>query len=415
MKSDVFKKNRAKFAEEMLDNSIAVFFSGTFIRDTNDQFFYPFSVERNFYYFTGIARENMVLSISKINGTVKESLYIPPVDEMYERWNALFMRDHEAKEISGMEAVSYVGSFEAEFAKKMFYDVYVQNIYIFSHYAGLNEPDTPARKFAQLVKRQYPTVKIINSLGLMTKLRNIKHPDEVAEIQQAVDYTGEALEHVMSVLKPGMYEYEVQSHYQHILTLKNSRSRHRSVIAGAHNALILHYNAYNYKLQDGDLLLMDLGAYSNWYVSDITRTYPVNGKYTDRQKEIYNIVLECNDLLLSEIKDGFTEKKMNEITRNFFAKALKSIKLIKDEADVVNHIWHGVGHPIGLDLHDFQLMPNKDMLEGSVYTIEPALYIPEEGMGIRIEENIVIEKNGCRNLSKNIIKKANDIENFMNR
>ena len=414
MKSEIHAINRKRFADEMLDNSIAVFFSGTFIRDTNDQFFHPFSVERNFYYFTGISREDMVLTISKTNGQVKENLYIPPVDEVFERWHAMFMRDHEAKIISGIEAVGFIGSFEAEFAKKMFYNAYVKNIYVFSHYAELNESDTPGRRFAKRVKIQYPAVNIINSLEIMSKLRNVKHPEEHVEIKKAVDYTAEALEHVMKVLKPGMYEYQVASHYQHILALKNSRMRHRSVIAGAHNALILHYNSYTYQLSNGDLLLMDLGSWSNWYCSDVTRTYPVNGKYTPRQNELYNIVLEGLELVLSEIKDGYTEAKMNKIYHKFLGKALKSIKLIQDEADGVKYIWHDIGHPIGLDLHDFAVMPDKPLLENSVYTVEPALYIPEEGIGIRIEDNVVITKTGTINLSENIIKKVNDIENFMN-
>ncbi|MCL2007586.1 MAG: Xaa-Pro aminopeptidase [Treponema sp.] len=413
MKSEVFITNRKRFAEEMEDNSIAVFFSGTFIRDTNDQFYYPFSVERNFYYLTGIDRENMVLTIAKINGQTREDLYIPPVDEMYERWNALFMRDFKAREISGIDAVGFTHSFEGDFAKKMFYGGCVKNIYIFSHYAELNESETPSRHFTQRIRAQYPAVNIINSLEILSRLRNVKQPEEHAEIKQAVDYTGEALNHVMRILKPGMFEYEVASHYQHILTLKNSRPRHRSVIAGAHNALILHYNAYTYQLQSGDLLLMDLGSWSAWYCSDITRTYPVNGKYTPRQKELYNIVLEGLELVLSEIKAGYTEKMMNEIYHKFLGKALKSIKLIQDEAEAVKYIWHGIGHPIGLDLHDFAVMPERTFLENAVYTVEPALYIPEEGIGIRIEDNVIITKTGVVNLSEGIIKKAEDIENFM--
>ena len=415
MKTEVFVSNRKRFAEEMQDNSIAVFFSGTFIRDTCDQFFYPFSVERNFYYLTGIGRENMILTISKTNGAVKENLYIPPVDEMYERWNALFMRDHEAKEISGIEAVGYTGSFETEFSKKMFYDIYVKNIYLFSHYAELNEGDTPSRRFAETIRCKYPSVKIINSLEILSRLRNIKSPEEHAELQKAVDYAGEALEHVMKVLKPGMFEYQVASHYQHILTMKNSRPRFRSVIAGAHNALILHYNAYNYQLKDGDLLLMDLGAYCGWYVSDVTRTYPVNGKFTPRQKELYNIVLEANEVVMAEMKDGSSEKRMNEACKKFYAKALKAIKLIENDEDVSKYLYHGVGHPLGLDLHDLAIMPDKPLKENSVYTVEPGLYIAEEGLGIRIEDNVIIGKSGCVNLSKNLIKTVNDIENFMDR
>jgi len=415
MNPQVFVENRKRFADEMKDNSIAVFFSGSFLRDTNDQFHHPFSVERNFYYFTGIGRENMILTMAKANGVVSTNLYIPVVDEMYERWNALFMRDHEAKACSGIENVGYLHSFEAEFAKKMFYGAYIKTVYLFSHYAEITEPDTPSRRFAKTVSSQYPAVEIINAYEILCRLRNVKHPEEHAEIQQAINYTGEALEHVMSVLTPGMYEYQVASHYQHILTMKNSRPRHRSVIAGAHNALILHYNVYDYQLKDGDMILMDLGAWSNWYCSDITRTYPVSGKFTARQRVLYDIVLEGLELVLSELKAGFTEKQMNALYHAHLGKALKAIGLIRDEADAVKYVWHGIGHPIGLDLHDFAILPDKLMQENAVYTVEPAIYIPEEGLGIRIEDNVIIGKNGVTNLSSHILKKANDIENFMAR
>ncbi len=158
---------------------------------------------------------------------------------------------------------------------------------------------------------------------------------------------------------------------------------------------------------------MDLGAMNNWYVSDITRTYPVNGKFTNRQKEIYNIVLEAQNVAMEEIRIGSTEDKVNSAVKKFYAKSLKSINLIKDDADVNKYYFHGSGHSIGLDLHDLR-MPRKEIVENSVYTVEPGLYIAEEGLGIRIEDNIVVTKNGLINLSENIIKTINDIENFMN-
>jgi Xaa-Pro aminopeptidase len=410
MKNDFFAKRRELFAAEMLDNSVAVFFSGSYKRDIGTQFLYPFAVERNFYYFTGIARENMIFMISKANGEVKEALYIPPVDELWEIWNHKFVRRGEAVEISGLNNVLYTEAFEKDFAKGLFYGCHVKNLYIFSHYSDLNEPRNQSVVFAERARHQYPGLNIINCLEIMTKLRSSKDEGEIAEIQQAIDYTKEALEFMVADLKPGKYEYELKARFEYALALRNTRHRYRG-----RNALILHYNAYNYQLKDGDLLLMDLGSWSNWYCSDITRTYPVSGKFTQRQRELYDIVLEANEMALSTVKDGMTDRMINDNNKAFFAKALKTLKLIKDDADVSKYLWHSLGHPIGLDLHDLAIVPEKPLLENSVYTIEPAIYIPEEGIGIRIEDDIVIGKNGCRNLSENIIKKANDIENFMDR
>ncbi len=413
MKKEFYQNNRLNFAKDMEDNSIAVFFSGTYIRDTCDQFIYPFSVERNFYYLTGIDRENMILIISKINNVISECLYIPPVDEMYEKWNALFMRDDEAKLKSGISNIEYIDSFTKNFAKKMFYDASIENVYLFFHYTELDEFENLSKKFAMKVKQQYPSVNIINSLSIMTKLRNVKTEEEVDEIQNAVNLTNEALNNVMKILKPGIYEYQIKSHYQHSLTMNNSKPRFRSVIAAGKNALILHYNEGKYQTKDGDLVLMDLGALSNWYVSDITRTYPVNGKFTEKQNELYNIVLEAQLIAMDEIKPGATEDTVNNVVKTFYSKALKTIKLINDDSDVNKYYFHGSGHSIGLDLHDLR-MPRKEIMENSVYTIEPGLYIAELGIGIRIEENVLVNKNGLVNLSQNIIKTTNDIENYMN-
>lgn len=413
MNKEFYIKNRLDFSAEMINNSIAVFFSGTFLRDTCDQFIYPFSVERNFYYLTGVDREDMILVISKLDDRVEEYLYIPPVDELYEKWNAVFMRAEEAKNKSGISNVQYLDKFKKDFSKKMFYDMTVESVYVFSHYAEVNEFENLSKQFAAKIRSQYPAVNIINSLGIMTKLRNVKTEEEIAEIKKAVDLTNDALNFIMKTLKPGIFEYEIKSHYIHQLTMKNSRARFRSVIAAGSNALILHYNGADYQTKYGDMVLMDLGAINNWYVSDITRTYPVNGRFTNRQKELYNIVLEAQMVAMDNVKAGSTEDKVNEAVKEFYAKALKSIKLIKDDSDVSKYYFHGSGHSIGLDLHDLR-MPRKEIVENSVYTVEPGLYIAEEGMGIRIEENVVVTKNGLINLSDNIVKTINDIENYMN-
>jgi len=414
MKSEVFTRHRDLFAAEMMDNSVAVFFSGSYKRDIGDQFIYPFSVERNFFYFTGISRENMVFMVAKVNGEVKEALYIPAVDELWEIWNHRFVRREEAIDISGINNVLYTDAFEKDFAKGLFYGGHIKNLYIFSHFAELNEPRNPSLVFAEKATHQYPGLNIVNCIDIMMKLRSRKDEDEIAEIQKAVDYTKEALDFMVADLKPGKYEYELKARFEYSLALRQTRHRFRTVVSGGPNNMSLHYIGSDYQFKEGDLLLCDLGAYSNNYVTDLARTYPVSGKFTPRQKEIYNIVYDGQQVIFDAMRDGESENTMNRVVREFFAKALKSIKLIKDGSisEVNKYLIHGVGHPIGLDLHDFQMHPGKMLVENGVYTVEPGLYLPEEGFGVRLEDNVVITKTGVRVLSADIPKKLQDIENL---
>jgi len=194
--------------------------------------------------------------------------------------------------------------------------------------------------------------------------------------------------------------------------LRGSKPSFKTIGASGKNAVILHYIDLLDKIEDGNLILLDLGALSNNYASDITRTYPANGKFTQRQKDIYNIVLEAQDVTMDAMHVGASETAVNDAVKAHFAAGLKTLKLIKDDSEVEKYYYHGVGHPLGLDVHDLRRR-DKTMQENNVYTVEPGLYIKEEGIGIRIEDDVLVTKNGVINLSKDIIKTVNDIENFM--
>jgi Xaa-Pro aminopeptidase len=411
MDQKLFIKNRKKFTDLMKDNTIAVFYSNTFIRDTVDQF-YPFSVDRNFFYLTGIERENMVLLLSKVDGLVEETLFIPPVDEMYEKWHALFMREDEAIDKSGIQNIDYIEKFSQSLFKKISISQDIKSIYLFSYIAEENDYESQYIKLSKLILNQFPHMNILNSLDILSKIRPCKEDQEVKEIEKAIDLTNGGLNYVMDNLKPGIWEHEITAHFQYYLALNKSKSRFRTIVASAGNAMILHYNAAKRQTQENDLVLMDLGAFSNWYVSDITRTYPVSGKFTQRQKDIYNIVLEAQQVAMETMKSGVYEKDVNDTVINYYAKELKKIKLIKLDEDVKKYFYHGVGHNIGLDLHDLK---NEKLIlqEGNVFTVEPGLYIKEENLGIRIEDNVLVTKDGVVNLSKDIIKEIKDIENYM--
>ncbi len=411
MKTEFFINNRTKFAEKMDDYSTAVFFSGKAPRESADQY-YSFSVDRNFFYLTGIDREDMVLVINKIAGNVTEALYIPPVDEHFEKWFGILMRKEEAIEVSGIKAVENRNDFMNQFASKLSSSDRPDNVYVFSYITSVDEPYDSYRSFAHWMRNQYPAVNIKSSLDIMIELRSTKSEEEVEQIKTSIVYTKEALEFVMKNLKPGRFEYQVRADFEYQLMLRNSRPSFHTIGASSGNAVILHYIELKRKMENGDMILLDLGALSNNYASDITRTYPVNGKFTDRQKDIYNVVLGAQDVTMDAMQVGASETDVNNKVKAYFAKELKNLKLIKDDSEVDKYYYHGVGHPLGLDVHDLRRR-DKTMQVNNVYTVEPGLYIKEEGIGIRIEDDVWVTENGIINLSKDIIKTVNDIENFM--
>jgi len=413
MKTEFFINNRRKFAEKMQDYSAAVFFSGKAPRESADQK-YSFSVDRNFFYLTGIDREDMVLVISKTGGRTEETLYIPPVDEHFEKWYGILMRKEEALEASGIKTLENRNDFLSKFSGRLSSVDRPDNVYIFSYIIDADEPYDCYRSLAHWMRAQYPAVNIKNSLDIMIELRSSKSEEEVEEIKTAIGHTREALEFVMKSLKPGMFEYQARADFEYQLMLRNSRPSFATIAASSGNAVILHYVDLQRKMQEGDMILLDLGALSNNYASDITRTYPVKGKFTKRQKDIYKVVLEAQNVAVEAMHPGASETDVNNKVKEYFAKELKVLNLIKDDSEVDKYYYHSIGHPLGLDVHDLRRR-DKTIQENNVYTVEPGLYIKEEGTGIRIEDNVWVTKKGIVNLSNDIIKSVDDIENFMNR
>lgn len=411
MNTKFFINNRKNFAEKMEDFSTAVFFSGKAPRESADQA-YDFSVDRNFFYLTGIDREDMILIINKIGGKITETLFIPPVDEYFEKWFGILMRKEEAIEASGIQSIQNKDEFMSQFAKKLSSSDRPDSVYIFSYITDIDEPYDQYRNLAHWMRNQYPTVNIKNSLDIMIDLRSSKTEEEVNEIKAAIGYTKDALEFVMKNLKPGKFEYQVRADFEYQLMLRGSKPSFKTIGASGGNAVILHYIDLKQKIEEGSMILLDLGALSNNYASDITRTYPANGKFTQRQKDIYNIVLEAQEVTIDAMHVGASETAVNDAVKKHFAKGLKALNIIKDDSEVEKYYYHGVGHPLGLDVHDLRRR-DKTMQENNVYTVEPGLYIKEEGIGIRIEDDVWVTQNGVINLSSDIIKTVNDIENFM--
>lgn len=416
MKNEFYKGTRRKYIELLDDNSITVLFSGSLIQSSCDQDF-PFEVNKNFYYLTGINQDDVTLVIAKSGNVIKEHLFIEKYDEMLSKWIGEKLTKEDAYELSGIENIYYLEDFQTEMFnllnsnRKSFFDI--ENAYldlerrnsIFYTSAGL--------RFSNELKENYPALKIKNAYNLIVSLRMVKTKDEVEEIQESIDVTKLALENIMRNIKPGLYEYQIESYFDSVIKFNgNKDTAFNTICAAGKNATILHYITNNKKVCDGELIQFDLGCRTNYYVSDISRSYPVSKKFTPRQAEVYEAVLDVNKRCIDFLKAGITWKEYNDYARDLLTEWLKKLGLITNDEDYINYYWHSIGHSIGLDTHDPSLA-NKKIPEGMVLTVEPGIYIAEEAIGIRIEDNILITKNGGINLSKDIIKEIKDIEKFM--
>ena len=241
----------------------------------------------------------------------------------------------------------------------------------------------------------------------------IKQPEEIEEIKKAISVTNKGILALMKNVKPGLYEYQVESYFDQQIKFNGASGiAFKTIAASGGNGCILHYHTNNTIIKDNDLVLFDLGAEYNLYKSDITRTIPANGKYTERQKEIYNIVLNGQKLVFSNIKPGITTKELNQILIDYYKVELKKIGLIEKDEEVVKYYFHGVSHHLGLDTHDVAIR-DLPLQPGCIITVEPGLYIAEEGIGIRIEDDALVTEDGVINLSSEIIKEISDIEIYM--
>ncbi|MDE6182597.1 MAG: Xaa-Pro dipeptidase, partial [Eubacteriales bacterium] len=263
-------------------------------------------------------------------------------------------------------------------------------------------------------KENYPYANIKNVYNIIGNFRLLKTETEIETMKKAINITKQGIESILKNAKPNMMEYEIEAYFDFELKRNGVKEKAFStILASGKNATVLHYGDNNSKAKDGSLVLIDLGASYGYYSADISRTFPVNGKYTERQKELYNIVLEGQKKVIESIKPGLPIKRLNEILIEYYQVELKKIGLIKEDSEVSKYYYHNVGHALGLETHDITGTDYEILKEGMVITVEPGLYIAEEEIGIRIEDDILVTKTGYENLSKDIIKTVEEIEAFM--
>lgn len=413
MNKEFFKKNREKLIEKIEDNSVIVLFAGNAPKKSGDEN-YPFTPNRNFYYFTGINEEGPIIILSKIKGIVNERLFIKEIDEERERWVGKSIRSNEAEEISAVKNIDYLGNFK-EYLNRVFSESEEINLYLDMERDSFYELETIGENFSEEVKKRYPFVRIKNIFPKIIPLRMVKSEEEIKEMKKAIEITIKGVESLMKNAKAGMKEYELEAYYEFVCRSNGIKDyAFKTIAAAGKNATILHYVDNNSEIKDGDLILFDLGAQNNYYNADITRTFPVNGVFSERQKEVYNAVLRVNERVIKTIKPGLEYKELNKMATEWIAEECINLGLIKDKKEVSKYYWHSIGHSLGLDTHDIS---NKDrntiFKEGMVWTVEPGIYIEEESIGIRIEDDVLITLDGVQVLTKDMIKTVEDIEEFM--
>lgn len=410
------KNRRQKLMEGKPSPSMVCIFSGKAPMKSLDQA-YPFSVDRNFFYLTGIEKENMILIMRKTaTGDYTESLYIEPYDELLAKWVGPRMKADEATAISGIKNIKDVGNFENDLngivSGSRGLGKLIVYLDLWRHRA--DQADTPAHTLAAKLQSRYPAVGIEDVKGDMAAMRAVKSESEIEWMKKAQESTRIAIEAMMKHAYPGINEAELEGVYDFALMKQGVRQHaFNSIIAGGERATTLHYEENNCNVEDGQLVLIDLGSTAGNYCADISRTFPINGKFTERQKEIYNTVLEAQNIVIKNAKPGLTMGDLNKMVIEYYESRLDDLGLRQDGKKVGDYYYHGVSHSLGLDTHDIITEKERVLAPGMVITVEPGMYIAEEGIGIRIENDVVITEDGCIDLSTDIIRTVEDIEAFM--
>ena len=415
MNKNIYKFNRDNLLDKIKDNSIVILFAGKAIQKTGDQT-YPFTPNRNFYYLTGIKEEDHILVMTKINGVKSSKLYIKDIDLEMEKWVGKSIRKEEAEEIAAVDEVKFKSQFDGDIHGMITMKEEI-NLYLDLERMSANREGTISHRFANEITTKYQQVRINNVYSKIGELRLKKSQEEVDKLKKAIEITKSGIEKLMSEARVGMKEYELEAYFDFNCKVKGATGLAFTTIAAAgENATTLHYVDNNCELKENDLILFDLGAEYNCYNADISRTFPVNGKFTERQKEVYNAVLRVNEEIINLIKPGMKYKDVNEKATELIAEECIKLGLIKDKSEVRKYYYHSIGHSLGMDTHDIET-PHRDIIfePGVVFTVEPGIYIAEEGIGIRIEDDILVTEDGVINLSSDIIKTVEEIENFMSK
>lgn len=421
---ELFISNRKNFIQKMEGSALAVFNSNDIFPISADSTM-PFQQHRDIFYLSGVDQEESVLVIfpNSKNEAHKEVLFLKETNEHIAVWEGEKLTKEVAFEVSGIKTVYWLSQFDTIF-KQMMCEVDAIYLNTNEHLRANTEVETREDRFIKKVKVDYPSHAVKRSAPIMHQIRSVKHSIEIELMKKACSITKLGVERLLKFVKPGVFEYEIEAELIHEFIRNRSKGfAYTPIVASGANACVLHYIENNCECKDGEVILLDVGAeYAN-YASDLTRAIPVNGKFTARQKAVYNSVLHVKNEAQKMLIPGTIMSEYHKEVGKIMEAELVKLKLI-DSTDIKNqkadwpaykkYFMHGTSHFIGLDTHDVGLW-NEPIKAGMVFTCEPGIYIPEENLGIRLEDDLVVQQNGAPlNLMADIPIEAEEIEDLMN-
>ena len=424
LNNSIYKRNRLNFMDQMKGNCMAIFNSNDIYPVSADSEL-PFAQHRDMFHLAGIDQEETILILypSSKDSKTREVLFIRRSDEHTKIWEGEKLSKDLASKLSGIESIHFVEDF-----KNILHLISskVDTFYINKneHYRANSPVETREDRFIIWLLKKYPAHKVAKSYPILQRLRSIKHIDEIDQIRKACQITKKGFNRVLKFIKPGVWEYQIEAEFIHEFINNSSKGfAYSPIIASRQDNNVLHYVKNNKQCKDGELILMDVGAEYGNYSSDMTRTIPVSGSFSKRQKEIYNAVLRVKNEATKLLSIGNNWKNFHNQVGEIMTKELLDVNLL-DKADIKNqtkknpaykkYFMHGTSHHLGLDTHDYGLLEDP-FQENMVFTVEPGIYIPKEGFGIRLEDDVVIQTKGePKNLMEDIPIEIDHIEELMN-
>ncbi|HDS03509.1 MAG TPA: M24 family metallopeptidase [Firmicutes bacterium] len=412
--SDELKKRRRYLSKNYLETGdMLIVYAGTEQRLRNGlDNVYPFRQDSNYYYLTGVKEsEGLLLIVKGPKGDAREILFVQEKDPDKEKWAGYRLGKEEASRISGIEEVYYLSQSDGLTAALLNQS---QRAWIpYPYQWSISSKSSPVMANVQVLRDNFPHLRISNALDIFKLMRTKKSPVEIKFLKEAVKMTKTALHKTWRKIKPGMTEYQIRALVEYEFRRQGGDIAFNSIVAAGENAVVLHYVECDKIVQEGEMILFDVGAEYGLYSADISRTIPVSGKFTPEQLKYYKMVLDCNKKVIDAAKPGKKLGELNDIVIETLKDALQKDKLIEKPEDVSRYYYHGVSHYLGLDTHDLGLNRQQPLSVNAVITVEPGLYIKEKKLGIRIEDDIVIKRNQALNLSKSIAKEPEEIMTIM--
>ena len=411
MNAPYYRSNRQRFYEHMESGSVLVLFSGREIRKTSDEF-YPFFAERNFVYLTGLSCKEAVLVAVKDGTHVSERLYILPPDMMAERWTGRRVKPAEAERISGVQDIRFADVFDMDIRGLLTSET-VGKVYLDCYLHASDDITRLSHGFAGFLKAEHPNVHIGDASLILRRLRTVKSPEEIVALREAEKKTKSAILAMMKASRPGMYEYQYKAEFDRALGQFGPEGPgFPPIISAGSNNFCIHYYSYTGQAHDGDMILNDVGAQHNHMITDVSRGWPCNGRFTEKQKLLYECALATSDYMFSIIKPGMPMEEVDATIKRYNFERLKDAGVLTSFDEIGKVMWHGGSHHIGYDVHDFVQRP-EILTPNMAFCVDVGIYHEEWGIGFRLEDNCLVTESGCENLSRDIPRTVYDLEAVM--